>query len=131
MAAVVYCPKCEADNACNAVLCRLCGHQLQGVSPLAWGHDVPQEAPRNPDGDAASQREPKHRSIFSARLPSPAGAPIHMPPKRRKLHERWNTPLAEMTMGDVVRCQVDLVLLGVLIGVAGLVLFLTFQYVTR
>ena len=78
MGDIIYCPKCEADNGCNAVVCRLCGHQLQGVSPLAWGRqDAPQESPRNPDGDAASQREPKHRSIFSARLPSPAG-PAHI-----------------------------------------------------
>jgi flagellar biosynthesis protein FliQ len=53
----------------------------------------------------------------------------------RKMLQRWNTPLAQMTMWNVLRCQVDLLLLSLLvcllIGVAVAMLSAAVQCVTR
>jgi len=120
MGDIIYCPKCEAENASDTVLCGLCGHQLQAVLPLAARQDAP------PSSDTADPPERKPRTLFERPLPmaSPESLSNDLVNSIiRKMLQRWNTPLAQMTMWNVLRCQIDVVFFSVLIGaVIGVVL---------
>jgi hypothetical protein len=128
MGDIIYCPKCEAENASDAVLCGLCGHQLQAVLPSGWGQDAP------PSSDTADPPERKPRALFGGPLPMASPETLSNDLVNsiiRKMLQRWNTPLAQMTMWNVLRCQIDLVFFSVLIGAVAAVLFAIAQYTTR
>lgn len=103
MEAVVYCPKCEAENHEDAATCGHCGHLLRLIDP---SHE-----------DVESQ-QPTKRNLFAeqAEIRDEAGY-RDAKRRRRTFRERWNTPLSQMTMRDVLGCQIDVTIFVIIFGI--------------